>query len=42
MKIILVVLLFSVPVFAQDPAPTTSAGGGCGPNEAQFDVKDQR
>ena len=38
-KAVLAVLLFASPVFAQDPLPTTSAGGGCGPNEAQFDVK---
>jgi len=38
-KAILTVLLFASPVFAQDPAPTTAAGGGCGPSEAQFDVK---
>jgi len=41
-KAVLAVLLFASPVFAQDPAPTTSAGGGCGPNEAQFDVKTNR
>jgi len=38
-KAILTVLLFASPVFAQDPAPTTAVGGGCGPSEAQFDVK---
>jgi Protein of unknown function (DUF2846) len=39
MKTILVVLLFASPVFAQDQAPAPSANGGCGPSEAQFDVK---
>lgn len=38
-KAILVVLLFASPVFAQDHAAAASAGGGCGPSQAQFDVK---
>jgi len=38
-KTILLALLFASPVLAQDQPPTVSAGGGCGPSEAKFDVK---
>ena len=31
--------VFAVPVLAQDPPPTASTRGGCGPSEAYFDVK---
>ena len=39
MKPLLVILLLASPVFAQDPAATGAANGGCGPSEAQFEVK---
>ena len=38
-KTILAVLLFASPVFAQDHPAAAAANGGCGPSEAQFDVK---
>jgi len=38
-KAILIILLFAPPVFAQDPAAPTPSRSGCGPSEAQFDVK---
>jgi Protein of unknown function (DUF2846) len=39
MKSFLVILLFSLPVFAQDQATAARMAAGCGPNEIQFDVK---
>jgi hypothetical protein len=38
-KTILLVLLFASPVIAQDQPVVAPARGGCGPGEAQFDVK---
>ena len=38
-KHLLVLLLFALPVFAQDQAAKARAAAGCGPNEVQFDVK---
>jgi hypothetical protein len=34
-----VLAVFAFPVLAQDPPQTASTRGGCGPSEAQFDVK---
>jgi len=33
------VAAFASSIVTQDPAPATSTRGGCGPSEAQFDVK---
>ena len=38
-KTLVALLLFATPAFAQDQSPTPSAGGGCGPAEAYFDVR---
>jgi hypothetical protein len=38
-KRFLVILLFSLPVFAQDQAAAARKAAGCGPNEVQFDVR---
>jgi Protein of unknown function (DUF2846) len=38
----ILLVLFASSAFAQDPAPTLSARGGCGPSEAYFDVKADR
>ncbi len=32
-------VVFASPLFAQDPVPTASTRGGCGPSEKYFDVK---
>ncbi len=45
MKTIVLSILFAViasSTFAQEPAPTASTRGGCGPSEAHFDVKTDR
>jgi len=45
MKIIVLSILFAViasSTFAQEPAPTASIRGGCGPSDAYFDVKTDR
>jgi hypothetical protein len=41
-KTILLVLLFASPVMAQDQPAAAPARGGCGPSEAQFEVKSDR
>ena len=38
----IVLAVFAVPVLAQDPPPTASTRGGCGPSETYFDVKTDR
>ena len=45
MKTIVLSILFAViasSTFAQEPAPTASTRGGCGPSDAYFDVKTDR
>jgi hypothetical protein len=42
MKTMLAVLLFALPVLAQNQATPAPSRGGCGPSEAQFDVKANR
>jgi hypothetical protein len=39
MKTILMVLLSTLPVLAQDQAVTARAAAGCGPTEVKFEVK---
>jgi len=39
LKAIPVILLFAAPAFAQDAAGTAAAPGGCGPDNAKFEVK---
>ena len=39
MKLLLSIVLFSIPLLAQDQAETARIAAGCGPNESQFGVK---
>ena len=39
MRLILVVLLFATPLFAQNDAATARAAAGCGSDQVNFDVK---
>lgn len=39
MKTLLAVLLFALPLFAQDQATAARAAAGCGPTEVKFTVK---